>query len=404
MNRLVQGDVGSGKTLVAMAALYLAARSGWQGAMMAPTEVLASQLYQQASAFLAPHGIRVGCMISGMGAAALRRERALCASGDVDVVIGTHALIQDSVSFARLALVVTDEQHRFGVQQRAALREKAGTPHMLVMSATPVPRTLGLLLFADLDLSRVDELPPGRKPVQTRIVSDDRREDMYRFLAQRAREGRQCYIVCPAIEPNEALPLRNVEEVAEELKSGPMKDIALSVLHGRLSSAQKEAVLASFRSGATKVLVSTTVIEVGINVPNATVMVIEDAGRFGLSQLHQLRGRVGRGEQESFCFLMSGAADGEALGRLRILSECSDGFRLAEEDLKLRGPGDFLGTRQAGTESHAALLLAQPRLAEETIAYLDRLFADPEREALREQCLRAAEEKYADRVREIVMN
>lgn len=404
MNRLVQGDVGSGKTLVAMAALYLAAKAGYQGALMAPTEVLAQQLITQARELLGPLGIRVGLMTAGIGTQALRRARDYALVGSWDVVVGTHALIQDKVAFDRLALVVTDEQHRFGVTQRAALREKGDEPHMLVMSATPLPRTLGLLLFADLELSKVDELPPGRKPIKTRCVSTEKRLDMYRYLAQKAQAGEQAYVICPAIEENEYAPMQSVESLWAELNQGVMAGTEMAMLHGRMSAMQKESVLEDFRQGRVKVLISTTVIEVGINVPNATSIVIEDAHRFGLAQLHQLRGRVGRGEKESYCFLVSDQADGPARSRLNLLCTCQDGFTLAEEDMRLRGPGEFLGTRQAGLDGQVAALLAHPDLADQAMALLDELFSDPKQAPLRDELLKAAQAHYAGRMDGIVMN
>ena len=404
MNRLVQGDVGSGKTLVALAALYLTAKAGYQGALMAPTEVLAQQLFAQARELLGPLGVRVGLMTAGIGTQALRRARDYALVGSWDIVVGTHALIQGKVAFDRLALVVTDEQHRFGVLQRAALREKGDEPHMLVMSATPLPRTLGLLLFADLELSRVDELPPGRKPIKTRCVSGEKRMDMYRYLAQKAQAGEQAYIICPAIEENEYAPMQSVESLWAELSQGVMAGAEMAMLHGRMGALQKEAVLEDFRQGRVKVLISTTVIEVGINVPNATAIVIEDAHRFGLAQLHQLRGRVGRGEKESYCFLVSDQAEGPARARLNLLCTCQDGFTLAEEDMRLRGPGEFLGTRQAGLDGQVAALLAHPELAGQAMALLDELFSDPGQEALRDELLAAAQAHYAGRLDGIVMN
>ncbi len=404
MNRLVQGDVGSGKTLVAMAALYLTAKAGYQGALMAPTEVLAQQLFTQAKELLEPLGIRVGLMTAGIGTQALRRARDYALVGSWDIVVGTHALIQDKVAFDRLALVVTDEQHRFGVLQRAALRAKGDEPHMLVMSATPLPRTLGLLFFADLDLSRVDELPPGRKPIKTRCVSSEKRLDMYRYLSQKAQAGEQAYIICPAIEENEYAPMQSVEALWAELSQGIMAGTEMAMLHGRMSAQQKETVLEDFRQGRVKVLISTTVIEVGINVPNATAIVIEDAHRFGLAQLHQLRGRVGRGEKESYCFLVSDQAEGHARARLNLLCTCQDGFTLAEEDMRLRGPGEFLGTRQAGLDGQVAALLAHPQLADEVMTLLDELFSRPDQSALRDELLKAAEVYFAGHMDGIVMN
>jgi len=346
MNRLVQGDVGCGKTLLALAALYLTAKAGYQGALMAPTEVLARQLYQQAKEFLEPLGIRVGALIAGSGTTALKEGRQAIADGTWDIAVGTHALIQESVHFPRLALAVTDEQHRFGVRQRAALLNKGKCCHMLVMSATPVPRTLALLVYADLDLSRVDELPPGRKPVQTRFVRAEKRRDMLAYLAKEIAAGQQVYFVCPAIDESETM--RSLDALTAELADSPLAHVPIGVLHGRMESEEKAAVLEDFRQGRTNLLLSTTVIEVGVNVPSASIMVIDGADRFGLAQLHQLRGRVGRGNQQAYCFLLADALSEQAQRRLGLMTRCNDGFLLAEEDLKLRGPGEFLGTRQAG--------------------------------------------------------
>ena len=272
------------------------------------------------------------------------------------------------------------------------------------MSATPLPRTLGLLLFADLELSRVDELPPGRKPIKTRCVSTEKREGMYQYLAEKAAQGEQAYIVCPAIEDNEEMPMRSVESLWTELKNGIMANTEMAMIHGRMSSLEKESILDAFRRGDIKILISTTVIEVGINVPNATTMVIEDAHRFGLAQLHQLRGRVGRGEKESYCFLVSDQTEGTSRQRLSLLASCQDGFVLAEEDMRLRGPGEFLGTRQAGLDGQVAMLLEHPQLAEETMGLLDEIFTDPAWEDTKNALLTAAEDHYAARLEDIVMN
>ena len=352
MNRLVQGDVGSGKTAVAAACAWLAFRSGWQSALMAPTEILAEQHFRSLSAMLAPAGLRVGLLTGSKRAAEKRQIRAALAAGEIDLLVGTHAILSEGVEFSRLGLVVTDEQHRFGVAQRAALSEKAGTltPHVLVMSATPIPRTLALIIYGDLDVSVIDELPPGRSPVETFVVGEDKRGRMYNFVRRLVGEGRQAYIVCPMVGEGEeeAAGLKAVTEYAAELQQKIFPDLRVAFVHGKLKPREKESVMARFAAGESDVLVSTTVIEVGVDVPNAALMVVENAERFGLSQLHQLRGRVGRGEHQSYCVLMAGQAAPESRARLKVLSSTNDGFKISEEDLKLRGPGDFFGSRQHG--------------------------------------------------------
>ena len=346
MARMVQGDVGCGKTAIAFGALLLCAQAGFQATLMAPTEILARQHYQSAKQLLAPLGIRCGLLLGDMPAKERREALGDIAAGRWQVVIGTHALISESVRYHHLALCVTDEQHRFGVSQRTRLLHKGGEtpPDLLVMSATPIPRSLALMMFGDLDVSVVDELPPGRQPVQTRIVPPDKRKEMYLFLRKQIEQGRQAYIVCPLVEEDEADEQRKaVESHYESLCRGPLKGIPVGLTHGRQSSAQKAEVLSAFTEGRLRALVATTVIEVGVNVPNATVMVVENAERYGLAQLHQLRGRVGRGGGESWCFLV--ARENE---RLRTLVRTQDGFEVAKKDLELRGPGELLGTRQHG--------------------------------------------------------
>ena len=343
MARMVQGDVGSGKTAVAFGAIYLACMGGYQAALMAPTEVLAGQHYQGAQALLEPLGLRVGLLTGSMTQKQHRLAHEAIASGEWDVIIGTHALITESVTYKSLGLTVTDEQHRFGVRQRTMLEKKGAKPNVLVMSATPIPRSLSLILYGDLDISVIDEMPPGRKAVRTRIVPEAKRQDMYAFLRREAQNGRQIYIVCPLVEESEAVDALPAEQVYENLRTQALKDLRIELVHGRMKPADKEAALEKFRCGECDVLVSTTVIEVGVNVPNATVMVIENAERFGLAQLHQLRGRVGRGSAESWCFLMA-----EPNERLRFLASTSDGFKIAQKDMELRGPGDLFGTRQSG--------------------------------------------------------
>ena len=406
MNRLLQGDVGSGKTAVAAACAWMAFRSGWQAAMMAPTEILAEQHCRALSALLAPAGMRVGLLTGSMRAGEKKRVYAALEAGEIDFVVGTHALLSGPVAFRRLGLVVADEQHRFGVEQRAALAAKANTPdcppeagrrlcgegrgdsvppaangmdgvpaaacrcgeveqraalaakgekkirpHVLVMSATPIPRTLALIIYGDLDVSVIDQLPPGRLPVKTVLVGESKRQRMYGFVREQIRQGRQAYIVCPAIETDPesaAADLKRVVEYAEGLQKQVFPDLRVGLVHGRMKAKDKEAAMAAFARGETHILVSTTVVEVGVDVANATLMIVENADRYGLSQLHQLRGRVGRGEHQSWCVLVSDNRSPETRARLKVLVDTADGFRIAEEDLKLRGPGDFFGRRQHG--------------------------------------------------------
>ena len=406
MNRLVQGDVGSGKTAVAAACAWMAFRSGWQAAMMAPTEILAEQHCRSLSALLAPAGMRVGLLTGSMRAGEKKRVYAALEAGEIDLVVGTHALLSGPVAFRRLGLVVADEQHRFGVEQRAALAAKANTPdcppeagrrlcgegrgnsvspaangmdgvptaacrcgeveqraalaakgekkirpHVLVMSATPIPRTLALIIYGDLDVSVIDQLPPGRLPVKTVLVGESKRQRMYGFVREQIRQGRQAYIVCPAIETDPesaAADLKRVVEYAEGLQKQVFPDLRVGLVHGRMKAKDKDAAMAAFARGETHILVSTTVVEVGVDVANATLMIVENADRYGLSQLHQLRGRVGRGEHQSWCVLVSDNRSPETRARLKVLVDTADGFRIAEEDLKLRGPGDFFGRRQHG--------------------------------------------------------
>ena len=406
MNRLVQGDVGSGKTAVAAACAWMAFRSGWQAAMMAPTEILAEQHCRALSALLAPAGMRVGLLTGSMRAGEKKRVYAALEAGEIDFVVGTHALLSGPVAFRRLGLVVADEQHRFGVEQRAALAAKANTPdcppeagrrlcgegrgdsvssaangmdgvpaaacrcgeveqraalaakgekkirpHVLVMSATPIPRTLALIIYGDLDVSVIDQLPPGRLPVKTVLVGESKRQRMYGFVREQIRQGRQAYIVCPAIETDPesaAADLKRVVEYAEGLQKQVFPDLRVGLVHGRMKAKDKDAAMAAFARGETHILVSTTVVEVGVDVANATLMIVENADRYGLSQLHQLRGRVGRGEHQSWCVLVSDNRSPETRARLKVLVDTADGFRIAEEDLKLRGPGDFFGRRQHG--------------------------------------------------------
>ncbi len=348
MNRLVQGDVGSGKTAVAAAAAYCTVRSGKQCALMAPTEILARQHYNSLKAQFEKAGLETVLLTGGMGAAAKREANAVISSQKPALIIGTHALISANVEFSQLALVITDEQHRFGVGQRAQLAAKGAKPHVLVMSATPIPRTLALIMYGDLDVSILDGMPPGRIPVKTYSVDESYTKRIYDFIRRTVVSGRQVYVVCPAVEENEEMPLKSVEEYGERLKTRVFPDLRVECIHGKMRPAQKDAVMNSFSSGEADILVATTVIEVGVDVPNATLMVIENAERFGLSQLHQLRGRVGRGGGEAFCVLMSDSKSEGAKDRLKVMCKTNDGFKIAEEDLRIRGPGDFFGSRQHG--------------------------------------------------------
>lgn len=348
MNRLLQGDVGSGKTLVAAAAIWACIRAGYQAALLAPTEILASQHAENLNRLLSPFGMRAALLTGGMKAAARRTTLAAIRDDEADLIVGTHAILSEGVEFARLGLAVVDEQHRFGVRQRGLLAEKAANPHLLVMSATPIPRTLGLLMYGDLDISILDELPPGRKPVKTRCITGKKRADLYGFLDREIDSGRQAYIVCPAIEDAGGSGLNAVKSYYEDIAKAYLPDRRVGLMHGRLKPKEKAEVMDDFKSGRLDALVSTTVIEVGVDVPNATVMVIENAERYGLSALHQLRGRVGRGAAESWCFLVSDNASESVQKRLKFLCSTSDGFAVAQYDLETRGPGDFFGSRQHG--------------------------------------------------------
>ena len=348
MNRLLQGDVGSGKTLVAAAAIWACIQAGYQAALLAPTEILASQHAENLNRLLSPFGMRVALLTGGMKAAARRTTLAAIRDDEADLIVGTHAILSEGVEFARLGLAVVDEQHRFGVRQRGLLAEKAANPHLLVMSATPIPRTLGLLMYGDLDISILDELPPGRKPVKTRCITGKKRADLYGFLDREIDSGRQVYIVCPAIEDAGGSGLNAVKSYYEDIAKAYLPDRRVGLMHGKLKPKEKAEVMDDFKSGRLDALVSTTVIEVGVDVPNATVMVIENAERYGLSALHQLRGRVGRGAAESWCFLVSDNASESVQKRLKFLCSTSDGFAVAQYDLETRGPGDFFGSRQHG--------------------------------------------------------
>ena len=347
MNRLVQGDVGSGKTAVAEIAMYKAVKSGYQAVLMAPTEILAKQHFEGFCNAFQPHGIAVGFLSGSMRAAEKRETLDKIEAGELEIIIGTHAVIQPEVRFKRLGLVITDEQHRFGVRQRVKLREKGENPNVLVMTATPIPRTLSVVLYGDLDVSVIDELPPGRQKIATRSINGQSRDKCYDFVRQQLEKGRQAYVVTPLIEDSEVMDVRSAQQVAGELKTR-FKGYRVALVHGAMKQEEKDSIMAEFYRGEIDVLVATVVIEVGINVPNATVMVVENAERFGLAQLHQLRGRVGRGAHKSYCFLISEGESEIAKKRGEIMESSNDGFFIAEEDLKLRGPGEIFGTRQHG--------------------------------------------------------
>ena len=350
MNRLIQGDVGSGKTIIAFFALITAALNNGQGAMMAPTEVLARQHYDNLIELIKEHNINVNpvVLVGSMTAKEKREAYKVIESGDADIIIGTHALIQEKVNYNNLTMVVTDEQHRFGVRQREAISEKGEHPHIMVMSATPIPRTLAIIMYGDLDISVIDELPANRLPIANCVVGTDYRPNAYDFMTKQIAKGRQVYVICPTVEYSEAVEDENVIEYAEKLKRIMPVSVNIEFLHGRMKPAEKNEIMDRFANNQIQILVSTTVVEVGVNVPNATVMMVENAERFGLAQLHQLRGRVGRGKYQSYCIFINGSGKKEALERLNILCKSNDGFLIANEDLKLRGPGDFFGVRQSG--------------------------------------------------------
>ncbi len=350
MARLVQGDVGSGKTIIALLGLMLVGLNGYQGALMAPTEVLAKQHYQSVCEMFEQYHIplQAELLTGSMTAKEKRQAYEKIEHGEADIVIGTHALIQEKVQYKNLALVITDEQHRFGVKQREKLAEKGNTPHILVMSATPIPRTLAIILYGDLDISVIDELPANRLPIKNCVVDTSYRKTAYEFMRKQISQGRQCYVICPMVEESETLEAENVTDYAKTLQEELGNQIHVQYLHGKMKQAQKDEIMENFAKNDVQVLVSTTVIEVGINVPNSTVMMIENAERFGLAQLHQLRGRVGRGEHQSYCIFMTGTKSKETKKRLEILNKSNDGFYIAGEDLKLRGPGDLFGIRQSG--------------------------------------------------------
>ena len=392
MNRLVQGDVGSGKTLVAAALIWHCAENGYMSAFMAPTEILAEQHCHTLTGLLSPLGLRVGKLTGSMSAKEKREVKALLKAGQLDLIIGTHALFSQDVEYENLALVVTDEQHRFGVGQRSALIGKGQKPHVLVMSATPIPRTLALIIYGDLDVSIIDEMPPGRQKVDTFAVDESYRQRLNGFIRKLVSEGRQVFVVCPMVEENDelAVPLKSAQEHAEQLQRA-FPDLRVACIHGRMKAKEKDAIMASMVAGETDILVATTVIEVGVDVPNAALMIVENAERFGLSQLHQLRGRVGRGQHKSYCVLVSDNDGEENKARLAIMTKTNDGFKISEEDLRLRGPGDFFGSRQHGLpEMHVADLGADVNVLQKAQQEANLLLAKdadlsaPEHAALRE--------------------
>ena len=403
MNRLIQGDVGSGKTAVAFYAMYAVMEAGGQAALMTPTEILARQHYEKLLALFGPHRVRL--LLGDMKASQRAEAWDALSRGQASIAVGTHALLRQEGMFSNLQLIVTDEQHRFGVSQRAAIQNKGNAGvHVLVMSATPIPRTLALLLYGDLEVSRIDQLPPGRKPVQTKLVPPSKAKDMYAFIRDQAQAGRQAYIVCPLVEENEDLPgVPGAVQLYRRLQKA-FPSVRFGLLHGQQPPKEKEAVAAAFRAGQIQVLVSTTVIEVGVDVPNATVMAIEHADRFGLAQLHQLRGRVGRGEHAAYCFLLCGPDPGDAaIARLHMLTSTQDGFAIAEADLAQRGPGDFLGTRQHGLSAFTAASLAgDVGILQEVQEAAQALLAAPSPES--QPLLQLAQARLAALAEEVVGN
>lgn len=367
MNRLVQGDVGSGKTVVAAIALFNCAMNGFQGAMMAPTEILAEQHFISLSALVEDWGISIALITGSTPKKQKEQILSKLASGEIQIIVGTHALIQENVDFKNLALAITDEQHRFGVRQRAELVNKGFNPHVLVMTATPIPRTLALFIYGDMDMSIINELPPGRQYIDTHFIRPSMKDKAYNFVKSEIQKGRQAYVVCALVEESEKLELESAVEMEAFLKENYFKDFNVGLLHGKMSSKEKDEVMGRFKSGKIHVMVSTTVIEVGVNVPNATVMVIENADRFGLAQLHQLRGRVGRGSHKSYCVLISEAKTDESVERMNIMTSTNDGFVIAERDMELRGTGEFFGTRQHGLpELKMANILRDIELVKQT--------------------------------------
>lgn len=380
MSRLIQGDVGSGKTVVAAAAMFVAIQNGMQAALMAPTEILAAQHYESLAPLFLKFGIKTELLLGSLSAAKKREAYEKIKSGEVMATVGTHALLSEGVVYKNLGLVITDEQHRFGVNQRKALADKGKNPHTLIMTATPIPRSLALVLYCDLDVSSIKELPPGRKPVKTYALGEKMRQRIWRFVDKKVSEGGQAYIVCPLVEESESLDLKSVTSFANELKNKIFRHLKTGFVHGKMKPKEKEKIMADFAEGKIDILVATSVIEVGVNVPNASVMIIENAERFGLSQLHQLRGRVGRGQNEAFCILFCGSLNEVTAKRMEVISKTNDGFVISEEDLKLRGPGDFFGTVQHGLPplKYANLYEDMDVLAKTTVYVREILKDDPE--------------------------
>ena len=404
MNRLIQGDVGSGKTVIAALGMYCTALSGYQSVMMAPTEILARQHLNTLKEIFKGSDLKIECLVGGMKNSEKEDIKSRLASGDIDILVGTHAVIEDDVAFKKLGLVITEEQHRFGVRQRAALKEKGQSPHMMVMSATPIPRTLALMLYGDLDVSIIDELPPGRKPVKTYHVPSSMKNRVLDFIRRQAADGRQAYMVCPLVEESDVIDSQSAVELFDSLRNGELADLKLGLLHGRMKPYEKEQTMEAFASGQIDVLISTTVIEVGVNVPNATLMVIENAERFGLAQLHQLRGRVGRGAHQAYCILIADAKTKEVYERMKIMTKTNDGFEIAEKDLQLRGPGDFFGVKQHGLpEFRIVNLLRDMDMLNEVDLAVDRVLQgrdNPDYRALMEYTIN----KFNEQLAEIALN
>ncbi|WP_148549778.1 ATP-dependent DNA helicase RecG [Paraclostridium bifermentans] len=408
MNRLVQGDVGSGKTVVALLALANCVLNGYQGALMAPTEILAEQHFVSLNETLSPFGINVGLLVGSLTKKQKENVLQRVKDNKIDILIGTHALIEDKVEFNNLGIVITDEQHRFGVRQRNKLSEKGYNPDILVMTATPIPRTLALILYGDLDISIIDELPPGRQPIETLAVYKDKREKAYNSLVRsEVQKGRQVYIVCPLVEESEAIEAKAAVDLVEELKSEFFSDLRLGLLHGKMKPSEKDETMKKFKNKELDILVSTTVIEVGVNVPNATLMIIENAERFGLAQLHQLRGRVGRGSHKSYCILIYSSKSEVCSQRMSIMEETTDGFKISEKDLEIRGPGEFFGTRQHGLPElkvanifkHMKIL----KIAQQEARYIiseDPKLNNYENEKIKKEILK----KFENRLEEISLN
>jgi ATP-dependent DNA helicase RecG len=393
MNRLLQGDVGSGKTAVAAALIFTVAKNGYQSAFMAPTEILAQQHYKTCTALFENTDISIELLTGSVTAAHKRDIKERLRNGEIQLIIGTHALIQDDVEFSKLGLVITDEQHRFGVKHRGALGQKGDSPHTLVMSATPIPRTLALMVYGDLDVSILDELPPGRQPIETYAIDSHKRDRAFNYVKKHLDEGRQGYIVCPLVEEGEN-DLAAAEEYAENISKGFFSGYSVGLLHGKMKPKDKESIMSKFVSGEIQLLVSTTVIEVGVDVPNAVIMVIENAERFGLSQLHQLRGRIGRGQYKSTCILISDANGETAQKRMKIMTSTLDGFKIADEDLKMRGPGDFFGSRQHGLPEMKIAMLTDTALLNEANHFAREIInSDPDFEKDENKGLRAAIDK-----------